>query len=225
MSSNFIKINYKEECGGHSHVAYFPNAISYEDHETIENWLNNISRWEQGETPHGKVPRQQLWFHQELHPFTRVWPHQYPRWQAYEYTAQAHQAHEIVSKCFSDTKMYSKKKFNSMLVNKYRTGEDTIAPHRDCIPEFGENPVVACLSIGSPRCITFERLIHDPLHPSSMRRDTSSPPIKITLEPRSLLVMAGCTQKYYCHGIDKDKSMQKCRYSLTLREHNQPCTA
>jgi alkylated DNA repair dioxygenase AlkB len=220
MYREAIKINYKEKDGGYSHVSYFPNAISHENHKTIENWLRDISYWEEGETPHGKVPRQQLWFHKELKPFTRVWPNQYPRWQAYEYTTEALKAHEIVSNCFSKTNLYEKKNFNSMLVNKYQTGEDTIAPHRDCIPEFGENPVVACVSIGSPRCITFQRLFHDPDHPSSMRRDKSSPPLNIMLEPRSLLVMAGCTQKYYCHGIDRDKSIRKCRYSLTLREHH-----
>lgn len=221
ICNNTVKISYEEEGGEYSHVSYFPNAISSKDYKSIQLWLQSISHWEQGETPHGKVPRQQLWYHKELQPFTRVWKEQHPRWQAHEYDSGAMKAHEIVNQCFLATKLCDKINFNSMLVNKYRNGLDTIAPHRDCVPEFGENPIVVCASIGSHRHITFQRLIYDQNNPCSMRPDRTVPPIRIKLEPRSLLVMSGSTQKYYCHGIEADSSIQSCRYSLTLREHSQ----
>jgi len=40
-----------------------------------------------------------------------------------------------------------------------------------------------------------------------------------TLKDNSLLIMAGCSQKYYTHELLEDLSIKKCRYSLSFREH------
>ena len=41
--------------------------------------------------------------------------------------------------------------FNSVLLNRYRDGRDSIAPHADAEPELGVNPVIASLSLGDYR--------------------------------------------------------------------------
>ena len=38
--------------------------------------------------------------------------------------------------------------FNSVLLNRYRTGKDSVSWHADDEPEFGERPVIASVSFG-----------------------------------------------------------------------------
>src|SRR6185436_9632432 len=44
--------------------------------------------------------------------------------------------------------------FNSVLLNLYRTGSDSVGWHRDNEKEFGENPIIASVSFGETR--TFQ---------------------------------------------------------------------
>jgi alkylated DNA repair dioxygenase AlkB len=41
--------------------------------------------------------------------------------------------------------------FNSVLVNRYRSGQDSVSWHADDEPEFGSNPVIASVSFGDTR--------------------------------------------------------------------------
>jgi alkylated DNA repair dioxygenase AlkB len=41
--------------------------------------------------------------------------------------------------------------FNSLLLNRYRDGQDSIGFHTDAEPELGINPIIATLSLGSER--------------------------------------------------------------------------
>ena len=45
--------------------------------------------------------------------------------------------------------------FNSVLLNRYRSGRDSVAWHSDDEPEFGENPVIASVSLGGTRTFQF----------------------------------------------------------------------
>ena len=47
--------------------------------------------------------------------------------------------------------------FNSVLLNYYRDGNDSVAWHRDNEKELGVNPVIASLSLGHPRCFDFRK--------------------------------------------------------------------
>ena len=44
--------------------------------------------------------------------------------------------------------------FNSLLINKYRNGRDSIGLHADDEPELGENPYILSLSVGDTRKFT-----------------------------------------------------------------------
>src|SRR5262249_34989131 len=46
--------------------------------------------------------------------------------------------------------------FNSVLLNRYRTGRDSVAWHSDDEKEFGENPVIASVSFGGTRTFQFK---------------------------------------------------------------------
>ncbi|WP_369691927.1 alpha-ketoglutarate-dependent dioxygenase AlkB [Caulobacter segnis] len=94
--------------------------------------------------------------------------------------------------------------FNSVLLNYYRDNRDSMGMHSDDEPELGPEPVIASLSIGAVRTLTFK---------SKLNSDSR----KLRLESGSLLVMAGQTQKNWKHGIGKETAPCGGRINLTFR--------
>ena len=95
-------------------------------------------------------------------------------------------------------------RFNSLLLNRYRDGNDSIGMHADDEPELGENPTVATLSLGAER--TFV-----------LRHAAAKETVKVRLPHGSLLVMAGTTQTHWRHGVPKTAEAVGERVSLTFR--------
>ena len=96
--------------------------------------------------------------------------------------------------------------FNSVLLNLYRDGADSMGWHSDDEPELGERPVIASLSLGATRRF---RLRH------RLRKDLD--PVAIDLESGSLLIMQGDTQRFWKHQIPKTKRTVEPRINLTFR--------
>jgi alkylated DNA repair dioxygenase AlkB len=96
--------------------------------------------------------------------------------------------------------------FNSVLLNYYRDGSDSMGMHADDEPELGPEPVIASLSLGQPRPLRFRH---------RHRRDIKS--FSLPLPPASLLIMAGATQRNWKHGINKTKRSCGPRVNLTFR--------
>ncbi|KAJ8602460.1 hypothetical protein CTAYLR_001298 [Chrysophaeum taylorii] len=92
--------------------------------------------------------------------------------------------------------------FNSAHLNLYRSGADHVSWHADEDDDlYGENPVIASLSLGCRR--TF-----------AMRRAKEI--LTFSLDDGALLVMAGATQKNFDHSIRKDDSVER-RVNITFR--------
>jgi alkylated DNA repair dioxygenase AlkB len=83
------------------------------------------------------------------------------------------------------------KMFDSIGAALYRDGRDSVAWHGDRIPVEIVEPVVAIVSLGSPRTLRMRS--------KSRHRDTRS----FTLLPGDLLVMGGTTQRTWEHSIPK----------------------
>jgi alkylated DNA repair dioxygenase AlkB len=96
--------------------------------------------------------------------------------------------------------------FNSVLLNLYRDGADSMGWHSDDEPELGERPVIASLSLGATRRF---RLRH--------RRRKDLEPVAIDLESGSLLIMQGDTQRFWKHQVPKTKRTVEPRINLTFR--------
>ena len=96
--------------------------------------------------------------------------------------------------------------FNSVLLNLYRDGSDSMGWHSDDEPELGERPVIASLSLGETRRF---RLRH--------RRRRDLDPVALDLESGSLLIMQGDTQRFWKHQIPKTKRTVGPRINLTFR--------
>jgi alkylated DNA repair dioxygenase AlkB len=103
--------------------------------------------------------------------------------------------------------------FNSVLLNLYRDGEDSIGMHSDNEPELGPEPVIASLSLGATRMF---RLKH---------RKNAAAPVSIALSDGSLLIMAGRTQESWQHGVRKERHDVGPRINLTFRRIHTTCTA
>jgi len=95
---------------------------------------------------------------------------------------------------------------NSVLLNLYRDGADSMGWHSDDEPELGERPVIASLSLGATRRF---RLRH--------RRRKELEPVSLDLENGSLLIMQGDTQRNWQHQIPKTKRAAEPRVNLTFR--------
>lgn len=94
--------------------------------------------------------------------------------------------------------------FNSVLLNYYRDGADSMGMHADDEPELGPQPVIASLSLGESRIF---KLRH--------KREPLSH--RLNLEDGSLLLMQGPTQANWKHGIDKTRKPCGPRLNLTFR--------
>lgn len=98
-------------------------------------------------------------------------------------------------------------RFNSVLLNYYRDGRDSMGLHADDEPELGERPVIASLSLGETRRFFFRH-----------KHDRSQQGLALDLTHGSLLVMAGDTQSNWKHGINKVSRPCGPRVNLTFRQ-------
>ena len=95
--------------------------------------------------------------------------------------------------------------FNSVGLNLYRDGRDSVAPHNDHLYEIVKGFPIALLSLGATRRMTIR---------------AKEPPrraIHVDLEPGSLLVMDYATQIHYTHGVPKTNAPVGERISLAFR--------
>ncbi len=97
-------------------------------------------------------------------------------------------------------------RFNSVLLNYYRDGNDSMGMHSDDERELGAQPVIASLSLGATRDFILRH---------RFRKDLST--VKLALPAGSLLLMRGDTQRYWRHGINKVKRACGARINLTFR--------
>lgn len=95
--------------------------------------------------------------------------------------------------------------FNSVLMNLYRDGADSMGWHRDNEKELGPQPVIASVSLGAERVFQLRRY----------RSGEKS--ISVPLTSGSLLVMRGDCQTFWEHRIPKTSRAVGQRINLTFR--------
>jgi alkylated DNA repair dioxygenase AlkB len=94
--------------------------------------------------------------------------------------------------------------FNSVLLNYYRDGRDSMGMHSDNEAELGPEPAIASVSFGAERTFILQ-------HKGSGER------LRIALTDGSLLLMAGKLQENWTHGINKITRPVGPRVNLTFR--------
>src|ERR1700744_482808 len=96
-------------------------------------------------------------------------------------------------------------KFNSVLLNYYRDGNDSVAWHSDKENVLGRRPVIASVSFGQVRSFDIRR--------KSDHKEQYS----VRLEHGSFLLMKAGLQEAFEHRIAKSVRPMKARINLTFR--------
>ena len=167
--------------------------------------------------------KKDLWFESCLHDlnwetgFIKIFgkTHQIPRLQAWyadneiEYTysgkkLRRHNWNKLLLEIKEKIENITSFKFNSVLANLYRDGNDSMGLHSDDEKELGNKPVIASLSLGETREIYFK-------HKNKKLN------LIIPQASGQLMVMHGKTQEYWKHEIKKTKKIKKPRINLTFR--------
>ena len=94
--------------------------------------------------------------------------------------------------------------FNSVLLNRYRDGNDSISWHQDDEKDLGKDPVIASLNFGATRRFQLRHL-------------QSKEKINIDLKHGSLFVMLGKLNHHWQYQIPKTKKAVGERINLTFR--------
>lgn len=95
--------------------------------------------------------------------------------------------------------------FNSVLLNYYRNGNDSVAWHSDRESVLGKNPIIASVSFGQVRSFDIRNKTDHKEHYS------------IKLEHGSFLLMKAGLQEHWEHRIAKSARPMKARINLTFR--------
>jgi len=126
---------------------------------------------------------------------------------SYKYSGIEHQAIPWTNELIELKKKIEKLtgfSFNSVLANQYRNGQDSMGWHSDNEKELGANPIIASLSFGAERKISFKSKI-------------GKEKLDLKLRSGSLLIMSGATQQNWQHAIPKTKKEIDVRINLTFR--------
>ncbi|MFN4290303.1 MAG: alpha-ketoglutarate-dependent dioxygenase AlkB family protein [Permianibacter sp.] len=96
-------------------------------------------------------------------------------------------------------------RFNSVLANCYRNGQDSMGWHSDDEPELGPDPSIASLSFGAARRFCLQH------------RKQKALRLDLLLQDGDLLLMAGATQANYRHALPKTAKPVGERLNFTFR--------
>ena len=169
--------------------AFLPQA----DADTLFGRLRDTAPWEQSGRPGRRFPRLTAWYASPG--------------LTYSYSGITHQAvpwdPELLA-VKARAEATAGTTWNSLLLNLYRDGRDSIGFHADNEPELGTNPVIGSISLGAERRFVLK-------HPASGE-------IREYLLPHgSLLVMGGASQHHWRHGVPKTRKPVGPRINLTFR--------
>lgn len=94
--------------------------------------------------------------------------------------------------------------FDSVLINRYRSGQDSVGWHADNEPELGPDPLIASLSLGAVRRFVLKE-----------RRGKER--VALDLPHGSLLLMGRGCQRDWLHSLPKTALPVGQRLNLTFR--------
>jgi alkylated DNA repair dioxygenase AlkB len=95
--------------------------------------------------------------------------------------------------------------FNSVGLNLYRDGRDSVAPHNDHLNEIRKGFSIVLVSLGAARRMSVRA------------KEAPRRVMYVDLEPGSLFVMSYATQLHYTHAVPKTPDQVGERISLAFR--------
>lgn len=176
---------------------YVPNLFSKVESDRYFNTFRNTIEWKQESMLiYGKpvnFPRLTSWYGDLDKPYSFSGITLHPQ----QWTAELQEIRTVL-------KDVTNLIFNSVLLNLYRNGNDSISWHSDGEKELGINPVIASVNFGQPR--VFE-----------LKHNGTNEKLEISLPHGSLLLMSGETQHHWKHRVAKSNKITRERINLTFR--------
>jgi alkylated DNA repair dioxygenase AlkB len=180
-------------------VRFHPDWMEPSEAETLRRELRATVRWSQGNIVlfgrEVQEPRLTAWYGDVDYTYSGR-------------TVQAAPWPPVLAALRSRVQTAANAPLNAVLLNLYRDGQDSMGMHSDDEPELGRDPIIASVSLGTPR-----KFVLEPKRKSARRNGSCT----LVLGHGSLLVMAGTCQHHYRHGVPKDPSCRGERINLTFR--------
>ena len=174
---------------------YFPDFFSTEESEYFFNLLKENILWKQESMKmYGKqilFPRLTAWYGDKPYSYSGI---------TFTPNPWTKELIEIKNKI----EPLAKTTFNSVLLNRYRNGNDSISWHSDDEKELGENPIIASVNFGAMRKFQLKHI-------------QTKEKLEIELKHGSLLIMQGELQHFWVHQVPKTKKKVNERINLTFR--------
>jgi alkylated DNA repair dioxygenase AlkB len=193
-------------------ILFIENFFSKKEADTLfKELLENIA-WQQGEiSMFGKKvlePRLTAWYGDAGKTYKYSGKTNIPlAWNAPLLAIKSKIEEEVTpSRLSRDVPSVFRAIFNSVLLNLYRNGNDSMGFHSDNEPELGKNPTIASVNFGESRRFIFKR------------KDNNLEKHELLLTHGSLLIMAGEMQHYWLHGVPKEPKKTNERINLTFRK-------
>lgn len=184
-------------------VLYFPGLIGEDDRARLFKDLRDEAAWKQD--------RLRIQGHEVDLPRLTAW-HGDPG-TAYGYSGIENQASPWTPRMQELLCLLSRHvdaSFNSVLLNLYRNGKDSVSWHADDERELGVNPIIASVSLGASRKFSFKH------------RTDKNKRCDLVLGDGDLLVMRGQTQVHWLHQVPKTSRPVGERMNLTFRMVRRP---
>jgi alkylated DNA repair dioxygenase AlkB len=174
-------------------LLYDPAFLTVGEADSLFDLLRDTIAWKQEGPPGRQFPRLTAWYADAG--------------VTYSYSGVTHQASPWTTELLAvkqRAESAAQCSWNSLLLNFYRDGRDSIGFHADDEPELGTNPVIGSISLGALRRFILR-------HPESGEKR------EFQLPHGSLLVMGGASQHHWRHGVPKTKRPVGPRINLTFR--------
>jgi alkylated DNA repair dioxygenase AlkB len=172
-------------------LEYQPGLLSAEESDRLLKHFITDTPWKQ--------TTQKLWEKEYLTPRLTCWyGDKQPIAGALPWTPELQRIRELVEPLAGI-------KFNSVLLNYYRDGNDSVAWHSDKESIMGSQPIIASVSFGQVRCFDIRR------------KNEHAEQYSIKLEHGSFLLMKRGLQEKWEHRIAKSAKTMKPRVNLTFR--------
>lgn len=155
-----------------------------------------------------------LWTHDQIRMFGKIiYVPRYSAWYGDANTEYSYSGLKLTPKPWNKGLNFIKEAvnevalttFNSVLLNWYRDGQDSMGWHADDEKELGKNPVIASVNFGAKRRFLLRK------------KSNNKEKIEIPLAHGTLLIMAGTMQHFWQHSIPKEKNVKGNRVNLTFR--------
>ncbi len=187
-------MNVHELSLGVAPVRYIPRFLACEEATELFDRLRTEVPWERRVSRvYGRdisVPRSEVWVAD----------------RPYTYSGRTYQPHPwtpALLEVKKDVERLASSAFNSVLLNLYQNGNDSVGWHADDEPEMSHDHPIASVSLGATR--------------SFQLRKGKGPVQTIELAHGSLLLMEAGMQREWKHQVPKTKKLCEPRINLTFR--------